>query len=128
MENCDLEKLKGKNWMAAMALCWLFGAFGAHRFYTGKTKSAWTMLAFSVLGLTAPISALWMFIDGVVLALGQFTHADGSELYERKPAFGYFYIAFVAFFIIVGILLFVLSTIFAAAALYKMPSLQTPAM
>ncbi len=127
MENCDLEKLKGKNWMAAMALCWLFGAFGAHRFYTGKTNSAWIMLIFSVSGLLAPISTLWMLIDGFVLALGQFTHADGSELYERKPAFGYFYIAYVAFFIIAGILLFLLLTVFAASLLQNVPAVQTPA-
>ncbi len=128
MGNCDLEKLKGKNWMAAMTLCWLFGTFGAHRFYTGKTKSAWVMLALTVFGLTAPISALWMLIDGVVLAIGQFTHADGSELYERKSAFGYFFIACIAFFVIVGILLFLLMTVFVASALQNMPAVQNPAM
>ncbi|MCM1338701.1 MAG: TM2 domain-containing protein [Muribaculaceae bacterium] len=103
MEN-NLETQKGKNWVAAMALCWLFGSFGAHRFYTGKSNSAWIMLVFSATGLLAPISATWALIDGIVLALGQFQHEDGSNLYERIPGFGYFYIASVIYFTIVGII------------------------
>lgn len=32
MENTELDRLKGKNWVAALMLCWLLGMYGAHRF------------------------------------------------------------------------------------------------
>lgn len=89
----ELEQLKGKNWVAAMMLCWTLGLYGGHRFYTGKTNSAWAMLALTIIGITAPISAIWALVDGFTIALGKFTHADGSELYERINWLGYVYIA-----------------------------------
>lgn len=124
MENCELEKLKGKNWMATMALCWLFGAFGAHRFYTGKTNSAWIMLVFTITGILAPISSIWMVIDGIIIALGQFKHEDGSDLYERIPGFGYFYIAYIAFFVILGLILTASFAAIFTAAIQNFPQLQ----
>ncbi len=124
MENCELEKLKGKNWMAAMALCWLFGTFGAHRFYTGKSNTAWIMLVFTISGILSPVSALWMLIDGIVIALGQFKHEDGSELYERIPGFGYFFIAMVAICVLFGILCMVSFAAIVAAAMQHLPELQ----
>ena len=38
MENCNLQELKGKNWMSAMAWCWFLGPMGAHRFLYRKAK------------------------------------------------------------------------------------------
>lgn len=89
----ELEQLKGKNWVAAMMLCWALGVYGGHRFYTGKTTSAWIMVALTVLGITAPISFIWVLVDGFTIALGKFKHEDGSELYERINWLGYVYIA-----------------------------------
>jgi len=123
MEKCDLENLKGKNWMAAMSLCWFLGAFGAHRFYTGKNNSAWVMVVFTATGILAPFSALWMLLDGIVLALGQFTHADGSELFEYKPWFGYLFLAIVVLSVVVAILFFVF---FAAVIFAGMNSVVPP--
>lgn len=99
----ELEQLKGKNWMASMALCWGLGTIGAHRFYTGKTGSAWAMLVLSIVGLF-PITYLWALVDGFRLAMGKFTHEDGSELYERVPWFGWTYVGLNILFIIGGIL------------------------
>ncbi len=107
----NLEQLKGKNWVASMALCWFLGYFGAHRFYTGKQNSAWIMLVLTILGITAPISAIWSVIDGFMIALGKYKHEDGSELYERIDWLGYVYIALV----ILGILACVLYFIFIIA-------------
>ncbi len=107
MENVELENLKGKNWVATMTLAWFLGTFGCHRFYTGKTYSGWAMLIMTITGCLAPISAVWALIDGVVIALGQFRHQDGSELYERIPWVGYAYI-------IVMILLVLLSLLYAS--------------
>ncbi len=86
------NKVQGKNWVATMALCWLFGAFGAHRFYTGKNNSAWVMAVLTITGIFSIISFIWTLVDGFSIALGKFTHADGSELYERINWFGYTYI------------------------------------
>ncbi len=109
-----LNKLEGKNWVATMMLCWSFGYLGAHRFYTGKTGSAWAMAAMSITGCLAPISYIWALIDGIMIALGKFTHDDGEELYERINWLGYVYIA-VSVLTIIVILLY-LSAIFAATA------------
>lgn len=102
----ELQELKGKNWVAAMMLCWALGLYGGHRFYTGKGNSAWAMVALTILGITAPISAIWALIDGIMLALGKYKHADGSELYERINWLGYVYIALMVCGIILMILYF----------------------
>ena len=78
-----LNKLEGKNWVATMMLCWTLGAFGAHRFYTGKTGTAWAMAIMTLTCCLAPISAIWAMIDGIMIAIGSWNHDDGSELYER---------------------------------------------
>lgn len=101
----ELQELKGKNWVAAMMLCWALGLYGAHRFYTGKQNSAWAMVALTVLGITAPISAIWALIDGFTLALGQYRHNDGSELYERINWLGYVYIVLMVLTLL-GVLLY----------------------
>ena len=98
----ELEQLKGKNWVAAMALCWFLGAFGAHRFYTGKTNSAWVMVVLTLVGLTAPISAIWALVDGFTLAFNKYKAADGGNLFEYINWLGWLYVAAV----ILGILAF----------------------
>ena len=89
----ELQELKGKNWVATMMLCWTLGMYGGHRFYTGKGSTAWIMVILTLLGITAPISAIWALVDGFRIAFGQFRHADGSELYERINGLGYAYVA-----------------------------------
>lgn len=91
-----LNKLEGKNWVATMMLCWTLGAFGAHRFYTGKTGSAWVMAIMTLTLCLAPFSAVWAMFDGFMIALGYWKHDDGSELYERINWLGYIYIALFA--------------------------------
>ena len=93
MEETQLQELKGKNWMAAMSLCWFLGMYGAHRFYTGKTGTAWAMAIMTLTCCLAPISAIWAMIDGIMIAIGSWNHDDGSELYERINWLGYIYIA-----------------------------------
>lgn len=105
----DLENLKGKNWVATMMLAWTLGPFGAHRFYTGKTTTAWVMAVMTVTVCLAPISCIWAIIDALMIAVGNWKHEDGSELYERINALGYVYIVL----LILGILsvLFQMGTI-----------------
>ena len=85
----------GKNWVATMMLCWALGMYGAHRFYTGKTGSAWAMAIMSLTVCLLPISLVWQVVDGIVIALGNFKHADGSPLYERINWLGVVYIVLV---------------------------------
>ncbi len=119
IDGTDLEKLKGKNWMATMVLCWMFGTIGGHRFYTGKSKSAWAMLAMTITCCLAPISAIWALVDGVVIALGQFKHADGDELYERIPWFGYTYLIVMGLIILSSLLYMLLIFVGFAAAVHS---------
>ena len=102
---------RGKNWLATMLACWMFGCMGMHRFYTGKKGSAIAMLVLTLLVCTIPISAIWALVDGFVIALGNFKHADGSELYERIPWVGVVYIIFA----ILGVLYTVLNFTMLAA-------------
>lgn len=95
MESTELENLKGKNWVATMMLCWALGAFGAHRYYTGKKGTAIVMTIMTASCVCAIISMIWAVIDGICIALGVFTHNDGSELYERVPWLGYTYIGII---------------------------------
>jgi TM2 domain-containing membrane protein YozV len=99
----ELKNLEGKNWVATMVLCWLFGAIGGHRFYTRKTNTAWVMLVLTILGVTAPISYIWSIVDGFTIALGKFKAEDGSELYERVNWLGYTYIVLTILSIVGGI-------------------------
>ncbi len=112
----------GKNWLATMLLCWFLGAFGAHRFYTGKTGTAWAMAIMTITGCFAAVSLIWAIFDGFVIALGNWRHEDGSELYERIEWVGYAYMIIVAlgFFgslIFGGSLLALFTTILSGAGI-----------
>lgn len=89
------ENVKRKNWVAALVLCWFLGVYGAHRFYTGKSNTAWVMVVLAILGFTLPISVIWSIVDGFTIALGNFTDIHGNELEERIPWLGYTYMAVV---------------------------------
>ena len=99
----ELEQLKGKNWVAAMTLCWFFGPIGGHRFYTGKQGTAWAMFALSIIGLF-PITWIWSLVDGVMLAMGNYKHEDGADLYEKIDWYGWLYVAAQVLTIIGGFL------------------------
>lgn len=111
VEERDLNQLEGKNWMATMMSCWALGPFGAHRFYTGNTGSAWAMLIMTLTGCLAPISYIWALVDGFSIALGAFKAADGDDLYERIDWVGYLYMALmvlailgvIAYFALIGV-------------------------
>lgn len=115
MDSTELEKLKGKNWIATMLFCWFLGGLGAHRFYTGKQNSAWAMLVMTLTGCLAPVTLIWTLIDGIMIALGKYTTEDGSELYERINWLGYVYIVLMILGII-GIAFYIAFIIFMIVA------------
>lgn len=100
MESTELKNCEGKNWVATMMLCWTLGYFGAHRFYTGKTTTAWVMAVMTLTGCLSIVSAIWTLVDGITIALGKWHHEDGSELYERINWLGYVYIIVQVFLIL----------------------------
>jgi hypothetical protein len=91
-----------KKVLNAFLLCFLFGAFGLHRFYVGKNKTAIVQLFITggagifliiasllmsktlaavivVIYLVLLIPALiWIFIDLITILLGRFTDRDGN--------------------------------------------------
>lgn len=102
-EELETQKLEGKNWLATMMCCWALGPWGAHRFYTGKTTSAWIMFVMSLVGFLVPVSCIWALIDGFTIALGKFRAADGEDLYERIDWVGYLYMAIMILAILAGV-------------------------
>lgn len=88
----NLSKLEGKNWIATLLFAWFLGGLGAHRFYTGKSGSAWAMAIMTLTVCLAPISWIWAIVDGCQIALGHWTHEDGSQLFERINWLGIVYI------------------------------------
>ena len=115
-EELDTQQLAGKNWMATMMSCWALGSLGAHRFYTGKTTSAWIMFVMTIIGFLAPITCIWALMGGFMIALGKFKAADGEELYERIDWVGYIYVAIMILSILAGIgFVFLMGAAMAAA-------------
>lgn len=60
----------------AALLCFLFGVFGAHRFYAGKTGSAIAQL------LTLGGLGIWMLADLILILTGQFKDREGARIRE----------------------------------------------
>ena len=63
-----------KKRLLTIILCLCFGIFGAHRFYTGKTKSAGIMLC-TLGGL-----GIWHIIDSVIVIFGEFADNEGKNV------------------------------------------------
>lgn len=60
-------------------LCLFLGIFGAHRFYTGKTKSGIVQL------LTCGGVGVWSFIDIVMILVGKFKDKSGVFMANTSP-------------------------------------------
>ena len=58
--------------LVAFLLSFFFGGIGVHRFYVGKTGSGITMLFCTLSIILIPISAIWGFIDMVMILCGVF--------------------------------------------------------
>ncbi len=65
-----------KRILPAAILCFLFGVFGAHRFYIGKIGSAVAML------LTLGGLGIWAIVDLILIVTGSFKDTNGVRITE----------------------------------------------
>ena len=67
-----------KPWLHVFLLCWFLGCFGAHRFYTGHTKTGIAQAILTV--CTCGIGAIWGVIDFWMIIFGKFVDAEGKPV------------------------------------------------
>jgi hypothetical protein len=63
-----------KEWIICLLLSILFGMWGAHRFYVGKTGTALLQL------LTLGGLGIWYVIDIILILVGEFTDSEGKRI------------------------------------------------
>ncbi len=61
-----------KNWIVTLILSIFLGGWGAHRFYAGKIGTGLLML------FTCGGCGIWSIVDIIIIAMGNFTDADGK--------------------------------------------------
>lgn len=69
-----------KSRAGALVLCFLLGLLGVHRFYVGKTGTALLMLVITFSGIGIWITAIWMVIDLIMIAIGSFKDGKGQQI------------------------------------------------
>lgn len=70
--NNDTRRESEKQWIITLLLCWFFGVFGVHRFYTGHTGIGVVQL------LTLGGCGIWWLIDFIMIIVGSYRDADGN--------------------------------------------------
>jgi TM2 domain-containing membrane protein YozV len=68
-----MEK-SGKNFVAAILLCFFLGCLGVHRFYVGKIGTGILQL------ITMGGLGVWVLIDFIMIVIGKFKDKDGLYL------------------------------------------------
>lgn len=63
-----------KNRTTALLLCFFLGAFGAHRFYVGKTGTGILYL------LTIGLFGIGVLVDFITIITGSFKTKDGATM------------------------------------------------
>ena len=105
------KQIKGRSFWGAYLLCYFFGYFGAHRFYTGRIGSAVTQLILTLTGFGAVISCIWVLIDYIRICIGNFTDYEDDPL-EGYPGCAVVILSTIGIAIAVGILTSILSILF----------------
>ena len=74
MLNNQEYKMSEKRILPVFLLCFLFGVFGAHRFFVGKYGTAVLQL------LTIGGLGIWTTIDLIIIIVGAFTDSEGKKI------------------------------------------------
>jgi TM2 domain-containing membrane protein YozV len=81
MNESDMGQVSGseispKSRLVASLLCFLFGVFGAHRFYLGKIGTGILML------ITIGGFGIWALIDLILIIVGSFKDKEGRLVFR----------------------------------------------
>lgn len=68
------ENISSRKILPALLLCFFFGVFGTHRFYTGKVGTGILQM------LTLGGLFFWVLVDLLLILSGRFTDVDGAPL------------------------------------------------
>jgi len=68
--------MSDKKILPTFLLCFLFGVFGAHRFFVGKIGTGILQL------ITIGGLGIWMMIDLIIIITGSFTDKEGKKISE----------------------------------------------
>lgn len=75
-----MNNLSTKKLLPAFLLSFFLGTFGAHRFYVGKVGSGIAMLLLTLSFFGLIVSAIWAFIDWIIILTGNFTDKEGFKI------------------------------------------------
>jgi TM2 domain-containing membrane protein YozV len=89
------EQKSNEKKLTLLLLCWLFGLFAVHRFYTGKYPTgALQLLLITLIGVSALFEAeilpaiglaalfIWWIIDMARIIMGKFTDKAGRRIVD----------------------------------------------
>lgn len=75
-----MENTSHKLILPAFLLSSFLGVFGAHRFYVGKVGTGILMLILTLTFVGLVVTAIWNFIDWIMIICGAFRDRDGGKL------------------------------------------------
>lgn len=91
----DKTQVSSEKKLTLLLLCWLFGIFAVHRFYTGKYRTGGLqLLAWVLAGMLIPSNSeilpvipiglllLWLLIDFLCILMGRFTDKEGRPIVD----------------------------------------------
>lgn len=90
----DKTRVSDEKKLTLLLLCWIFGLFGVHRFYTGKYRSGGLQLLGVLLGGVAAffeakalaplfiVFPLWWVLDVLLIIMGKFTDKEGKQIID----------------------------------------------
>ena len=76
------EGVSDKKRLLVFLLALLFGPFGVHRFYVGKTGTAVAMLVISLTLIGIVVTGVWATVDWIIILFGEFTDNGGRKISE----------------------------------------------
>lgn len=68
------KQANGYSFIVTLILCWVFGIFGVHSFYTGKIGTGVAQL------LTCGGLGIWVLVDFILILTGSFRDGEGRPL------------------------------------------------